>query len=141
MALIIYPNDGYDSFCSLTDAEGLIAANIPASQHEAWDDLVDPDKEVLLRQSTLIIKNRIDLPDTLESDLKLATVYLANSSVGVDMTNEDGKADIKSKEIVDVVKTEYFGSKKDSNALPDMVTMLLAQYDVKSSSSFTFERA
>jgi len=142
MALIIYPDTGYDSFCSVVDADDLIDLNIPAAQADAWFNIADDfDKEVLLRQATTIIKHRIDLPDTLEDNLKLATVYLANASIGIDMTNEDGNNDIKSKEIVGVVKTEFFGTKKDSNALPDMVTMLLAAYDVKSSSSFSFERS
>lgn len=139
--LTIYPDEGYDSFCSLSDADSLIIANIPAAQHLLWDALTDEGKEIELRQATTIIKYRIELPATLEEPLQLATAYLANSSVGTNMTDEDGSNDIKSKEIVDVVKTEFFGTKKDSNALPDMVTMLLAQYDVVSSSSFTFERA
>lgn len=142
MPLTIYPTTGYDSFCSLADAEALIAANIPSAQHTAWDAITtDTDKEVELRQATILIKNKITLPETLEDDLKLACVYLANSSVGVNMMNEDGKGDIKSKEIVDVVKTEFFGGKKDSNSMPDMVMMLLAQYEIVASSSFTFERA
>jgi len=142
MALTIYPDTGYDSLCSLADAEALILANIPAAQHAAWDALPDDAaKEIELRQATILIKNKITLPSTLEDDLKLACVYLANSSVGVVMTNEDGKGDIKMKEIVDVVKTEYFGRAKDSNEFPDIVNMLLSQYQVTSSSSFEFERA
>lgn len=141
MALILYPLDGYDTFCSLADAESLITNNIPSIQHTAWDALQDPEKEILLRQATLIIKNKIDLPEELENELKLATVYLANSSVGLDMTNDDGKSNIKSKEIVGVVKTEFFGKSSDSNSLPDMVTMLLSKYDFTSGSSFIFQRA
>lgn len=142
MALTIYPATGYDSFTTLADAEALILANIPAAQHTAWDALPDDAaKEIELRQATILIKNKTTLPDTLEDDLKLACVYLANSSVGVTMTNEDGKADIKMKEIVDVVKTEYFGRSKDSNEFPDIVNMLLSQYEVTTSSSFSFERA
>lgn len=140
--LTIYPDPGYDSFCSLADAGLLIAANIPSAQHTAWDNLPTVgDKEIELRQATILIRNKITLPDTLEEDLKLATVYLANSSVGVVMTNEDGKGDIKVKEIVDVVKTEFFGRKKDSNSMPDIVVMLLAQYQIIASSTFSFNRA
>lgn len=141
MALILYPLDNYDTFCSLADAETLIANNIPSAQHTAWDALTDPEKEILLRQATLIIKNKIELPDLLENELKLAAIYLANSSVGTDMTKDDGKSDVKVKEIVGVVKTEFFGRAKDSNSLPDMVTMLLSKYNYLSSGSFTFDRA
>lgn len=139
--LIIYPLDNYDSFCSLADAETLITNNIPATQHTAWDALTDPDKEILLRQSTLLIKNYITLPVDLENELKLATVYLANSSVNVDMTGDDGKSNIKSKEIVGVVKTEFFGRGNDSNSFPEMVTMLLSKYSLISGSTFVFDRA
>ncbi len=142
MALTIYPDTGYDSFCSLADADALITANVPAAQHTLWDDLTDPNKEVELRQATLLIKNKIDLPGTLEDDLKLACALLANSSTVTDMTDADGKTgNIKVKEIVDVVKTEYFGKSKGNDEFPNMVNLLLSQYQVKSSSSFEFSRA
>lgn len=142
MALTVYPTTDYDTFCSLADAETLIANNVPATYHESWDLLTDDDKEVQLRQSSILIKNKVSiLPTTLEDDLKLACALLANSSVGTNMSDDDGKSDIKVKEIVDVVKTEYWGRKKDSNTMPDMVIMLLAQYEVTSSSSFSFERS
>jgi len=142
MALIIYPTTDYDSFCSLADADTLITANVPAAQHILWDALDDADKEVELRQATLLIKNKIDLPGMLEDDLKLACALLANSSTGTDMADSDGKTgNVKSKEIVDVVKTEYFGRSKSNDEFPNMVNLLLSQYQVKSSSSFTFERS
>jgi len=141
MALIVYPDTGYDTLCSLSDAEAIILANIPAAQHTAWDLLDDPAKEIELRQATLLIKNKITLPNTLENDLKFACAYLANSSVDIVMIKSDGKGEIKSKEIVDVVKTEWFSPRKDSNSFPDIVNMLLKQYELIASSSFTFERA
>lgn len=140
--LIEYPNTDYDTLCSLVDAETLILNNIPTAQHTGWDALVDTDKEILLRQSTLLIKNKITLPNTLEADLKLATAYLANSSVSVDMTANDGKDNVKVKEIVGVVKTEFFSKSEDSNNFPDIVTMLLNQYQISSTgSSIRFSRA
>ena len=140
--LIEYPNTGFDTFCSLTDAEALISANVPAAQHELWDALTDPNKEVHLRQATILIKNKIQLPGTLEDDLQLACALLANSSTGTDLIDSDGKTgNIKSKEIVDVVKTEYFGRSKKNDEFPNMVNLLLSQYEVKSSSSFSFNRA
>jgi len=143
MALTIYPTDEYDSFCSLADAETLIAANIPSAQHTLWDALADSDKEILLRQSTILIKNSVTtLPATLEDDLKLACAYLANNSVGITMTDSNGKeGNVKVKEIVDVVKTEYFSAGKSNNSFPTIVNSLLSQYGVSTSSSFKFERS
>lgn len=142
MALIVYPTTGYDTYCALADADTLITNNVPTANRAAWDALADADKEIELRQATLLIKNRVStLPSTLESDLQLACALLANNSVGVNMSNDDGKSDVKVKEIVGVVKTEYFGRGGSSNAFPDMVVMLLAQYEVSSSSEFSFERA
>jgi len=141
MALTIYPNTGYDTFCLLADAETLILNNIPSSQHATWDALLDADKEILLRQSTLIISGRITLPDALEDALQLATAYLANFSAGVNMVDTDGKSNIKVKDIVGVVKTEYFSRSKENNALPDIVEMLLKPYSIVSINSFEFSRA
>ena len=142
MALIIYPTTSYDTFCSLVDAEALILANVPTAQKALWDALTDPDKEILLRQATLLIKNKITLPYTLEDDLKLATAYLANSSVAVDMTTSDGKENVKVKDIVGVVKTEYFSRGQDSNSFPDLVVLLLGQYQITSvGSSIKFARS
>ena len=140
--LIVYPNTGFDTFCRLSDADALILANVPESQHLLWDDLTDQNKEVHLRQATILIKNKIQLPGTLEDDLKLACAYLANSSVGEDITDGDGSTgNVKVKDIVGVVKTEYFGRSKSNDEFPNLVTLLLSQYEVSSSSSFTFERA
>ena len=148
--LIVYPTTNYDSFSSLADAEAIILANIqkaiilaniPMAQHASWDLLTDADKEVLLRHATIIIKSKISLPDTLEDDLKLACVYLANYSIGVEMTDTNGKGNIKSRDIVGLIKTEWFTARKDDSELPNIVVMLLRQYEVTSTSSFTFNRA
>ena len=104
--------------------------------------MFDTDKEILLRQSTLLIKNKITLPDTLEGDLQLATAYLSNSSVSVEMTTPDGNENVKVKEIDGVVKTEYFTKGSDSNSFPDLVNLLLGQYQIVSTgSSIKFNRA
>ena len=140
--LIVYPNTDYDTFCSLIDADALILANVPEAQHLLWDALTDLNKEVHLRQATILIKNKIQLPGTLEDDLKLACAYLANSSVGEDITDGDGSTgNVKVKEIVGVVKTEWFGRSKSNDEFPNLVNLLLSQYEVSSSSSFSFERA
>ena len=141
MALIIYPTTNYDTFCLLADAETILLNNIPLAQRTSWDALADADKEILLRQSTLLIETRIVKPSTLESNLQKACAFLANYSVNQDMTNSDGKTgNIKVKEIVDVVKTEYFNASKDSDSFPSIVSALLKGYGVTTSSTFTFNR-
>jgi len=142
MALIVYPLTNYDTFCSLVDAETILLNNVPSTQRTLWDALtVDADKEILLRMATLLIKQRITLPDTLESDLKSATVYLANHSIGVNMMDDDSSDNIKSKQIDGVTKVEYFSRGESSNAFPSLVDSLLSQYNSVSDSSFVFSRA
>ena len=143
MALTEYPTTSWDTFCSLADAEALLLANVPTSQRTLWDaPLANADKEIQLRQATLLIKQRITVPDTLEDDLKLATALLANSSININMQDEDGKTgNIKSKRIEGVVDTEYFAPSADSNSFPDLVVSLLEQYNGESDGSFTFNRS
>jgi len=142
MSLIVFPTDSYDSFCSVADADTLLGKNVPSTQRAAWDTpLSTSDKEIYLRQASLLIKQKITLPDTAEDDLTLATAYLANHSVGVNMLNEDGENNVKVDEVVGVVKTEYFSPSESSNAMPDIVLSLLSKYEPKSSGSFSFSRA
>ena len=142
MALIIYPDTGYDSFSSIADADAYLASNVPSSQRTLWEALVDADKEIYLRQSTTLIENKITLPDTLEENLQNACIYLANYSVGLDMLNSDGETgNIKVDEVVGVVKTEYFGASKDSDSFPSIVDLLLADYGLVTDGSFSFERS
>jgi hypothetical protein len=65
MALIIYPNDGYDSFISLADADALIASRYPLASK--WVELTDSEREVYLRLHCNTILTTIDkalLPET-----------------------------------------------------------------------------
>ncbi len=131
MALTIYPDTGYDSLCSLADMSTLISLNIPSSQRTAWEALTDAEKEITARQATTLIKQKITLPTTLEDNLKLACSYLANHSVGVDMTKKSNSNNVKKKSIAKgTVATEYFGQTQASNAFPTLVTSLLSRYDV-----------
>ena len=141
MSLIIYPTSGYDAFVSVTDCNSILAVNVISSQRATYDALVDSDKEIYIRQATLLIKNRITLPNTLEEDLKTATVYLVNYSVGKDMISADKSANVKVKNIVGVLSTEYFASGAASNAFPDVVTLLLNQYGLTGRSTFTLDRS
>lgn len=151
--LIVYPATSWNSFSSLADANTIVLEEIPYAQRkDNWDSITDiagdltadQQKEVLLKQATRDIKLRLgdNLPSTLEYDLQLATVLLANHSVNIDMSNEDGSSNIKIEEVTGAVKTEYFKPSEDkSNDLPDNVEQLLQQYDLKSSGSFPFKRA
>lgn len=143
MALTIYPLDNYDSFCTVADADTLLTANVPTSQRTSWDALIEADKEIYLRQATTIIRTKVsELPTTLEDDLKLACAYLANYSVGIDMTNSDNKGNLKRINIAnETIEKEYFTQTKDSNDLPDIVVSLLAQYGVKTTGTFSFQRS
>ena len=141
MALIIYPTTDWDSFCDVADADLILANNVPSSQLTAWNALTTTDKEIYLRQATLLISNKITIPSTLESNLQKACAYLAWYSVGKDLTNNDGKTgNVKVKEIVGVVKTEYFSQGKDSNSFPEIVDLLLKDYGAVSDGSFIFAR-
>jgi len=140
MSMIEYPTDTWDTFCSLADANAILLNLVP--DLTKWNDLTDPVKEVYLRQATLLINQRIEeLPDTLEDDMKTATAYLANHSIGVDMTNEDGTALLKEKDIAGAIKKVWFTPREASNSLPDVVESLLSQYDLKSSGGFSFKRS
>ena len=138
--LVEYPNNGWDSFCSVADADTIITNYVPDST--SWLALTEPQKEVYLRQATETVKGYVlCLPDTLEDDLKKATAYTANYSIDTPTATDSGKGNIKSKEIVDVVKTEWFNPTK-ANILPDNVLVLLKQYCVTNTgSSFCLDRA
>lgn len=141
MSLIIYPTTDYNSYISLADAEILITNNI--INHTAWDALTSTQKELYLKQSTTLIRLKIQDPyeDSTPSDLELATVYLAVSSIAVDMTESDGKDNLKRIKIDGAIEKEYFTKSEKSNGFPDIVEALLSQYTYTNSSSFTLMRA
>lgn len=140
--LTVYPTTNYDSFCALADANTILTNYMQSSQLTAWNALSDTDKEALLRQSTLLIEQKVEeLPTTLESNLQKACAYLANFSIAKDMTNEDKTGNVKEKEIVGVVKTVYFNPIEESNTFPDIVESLLSKYNLTTSGSFVFNRA
>jgi hypothetical protein len=139
--LIIYPTTNYDSFCSLTDANTIISLNVPTVQRSLWDAITDDlEKEIYLRQASLIIKDKITPPNTLEDDLKKATAILANHQVGMNVTDKDDSHYIKRKK-VDDLETEYFDMRQPDESIPSFVVSLLKQYEVQTSGSFVFGRA
>jgi len=138
MGLTVFPLDNYDSFSSLVDADTLIASMV---SDNGWSTLTDPQKEAYLRQSTLLIRTKIDLPDTLEDDLKLACLHLSTYSIGKDMLNNDGKDNIKRKSVDGVAETEYFSKGSASNSFPSIVRTLLYNYGLLPKGTFRMERA
>lgn len=139
--LTIYPNTNYDTFCTITDANTILTNYVPSSQREKWDALADTDKEILLRQSTLLIKQKVqELPDTLETELQQACAFLANDSIGKNMRDEDGNSNLKRKKIDGVIEKEYFNPSKESNSFSDLVEQLLSKYDVQTDGNFLFDR-
>jgi hypothetical protein len=150
MSLIIYPAADYDSFCSVSDATTILDNNLLSISEwttldnlsiSEWTALDNTNKEKLLRQATLLISTRIKLPDTLETNLKKATAYLANYSIGKDMTNSSSDSNVKIEEIAGTIKTEYFSPNKSDNDFPDIVDMLLSSYGIVQSGSFVMDRA
>lgn len=141
MALTIYPTTSWDSYVSLAEAETIASANI--INLTAWNALTDAVKELYLKQSTTLIRLKINDPEATSTpyDLKLATVYLSVSSIGADMTDNDGKENIKRIKIDGAIEKEYFTKGESSNSFPEIVTALLAQYQYTSTSSFVLTRS
>ena len=146
MALIIYPATGWNSYVSLNDANTIAIDNI--LNLTSWNALTDAQKELYLKQSTTLIRLKIIDPLIADitlteapSDLKLATVHLSVSSIGVDMVDNDGKENIKRIKIDGALEKEFFTKGENSNAFPDIVSALLAQYQFVSSSSFSLVRS
>lgn len=128
MALIIYPSLDWNSYISLTDAEAIITDVIYDTTK--WDSLYDAQKEILLRQASLKIRLSINDPEISEapSDLELATVYLAEYSIGKNMTYNDNSNNLKRIKIDGAIEKEFFGKSSSSTAIPNIVSSLLSQY-------------
>jgi hypothetical protein len=62
MALTIYPEDNFDSYVSLADADTYAPLYILDTTN--WDALSDTQKEFYLRQATYLIKPKITDPDS-----------------------------------------------------------------------------
>lgn len=137
MALIIYPTTKYDSFVSVNEASSLIEKNVVDST--TWEN--SNAQEVYLRQATVLIKSKIDFDLIDDTDnLKLATALLANYAIGTDITNDNENGNLKVKEIVGVVKKEWFGKGKQSNAIPSNIASLLSEYGYSSSNALRLVR-
>ena len=141
MSLILYPTVGYDALVSVVDCDAFLALNVVTAQRASYSLLSDTDKEVYIRQATTLIASKITLPSTLEKDIQDATSYLVNASIGIDMLSADKSSNIKVKDIVGVVSTEYFATGRASNSFPDIVSILLTQYGLSAHNALTLERS
>ena len=137
MALTIYPTEDWNSFCSVLDANAIMSAQIDST---AWTALTEAQKEAYLKQATLLIRLRIQPPDTLEDDLKLATAMLANYSIGKEVTANDGNDNVKRIKIDGALEKEYFTKASSNTEFPYLVSQLLSQYGLVSGSTFKIVR-
>lgn len=129
MALVIFPTENWDSYASISDINDLFSKYVKDTSN--WDNLTDTQKEIYLRQNTLLIKNKIgQLDETSEADfeIKLALTYLTAYSIGKDMLNADGDENIKVIDISGTIRKEYFTKGKKSNDFPAIVKEILQPY-------------
>lgn len=137
MALIIYPEDNWNSFISIADADITIGAFVASPGQEKYLGYDDAQKEAILKQTALQIKlcKNITLPDEATYDLELAQCYLTTHALEVNMIAYDASADSVTAESVGEISVAYDTNKKDTNdSFPPMVTSILSQYGCKSTS-------
>ena len=138
--IILFPLDNFDGFITEADCTTFLNLNVPASQLTAYLALDTASREILIRQSTTLIKNKITLPATLEDNLSQACAYLVNYSVGINMTLDDGNGNIKIDEVVGAVKTEFFSPNDANNSFPDIVELLLSDYGLAQDGTWAFKQ-
>lgn len=142
--IILYPTEGWNSFTDIAFCDTFLSENVPSSQKTAYEALLNADKEIYIKQATTLIKQKITLPETLEEDLQIATCYLVNYSIGLDMLNNNDEATSLQEKTIDkgtITKKYFKGKKRSTNSFPDIVTQILKQYGYKSSGAFEFVRA
>jgi hypothetical protein len=140
MALIIYPEEGYNSFITTVDADAIIGGFVVSDGVSKYLALDEASKEAILRQTALQIKlcPNMVLPDTNESDLGLAQCYLTIHALTVDMISYDPSARSITEERVDTLGVSYDIYHKEANSHFDPITrQLLSQYGCSSGGSFS----
>jgi hypothetical protein len=112
MALVIYPDTGYDSFVTLVDADAIIANY--SVHNDKWVALTDTDKEIYLRIACeYIILNTPLLPDMeydpLTSCLPKSNAMMAVHDLSYGLSSEiNPNTGLISKEKVDTLEVTYF---------------------------------
>ena len=146
MALTIYPEDNFDSYVTLADADTYAPLYILDTTN--WDALSDTQKEFYLRQATYLIKPKITDPDSLsysETDymknLEIATTLLAEYSINNNVLTDDESGNLKRKNITGVIDKEWFNPSAPSNAFPAYIATLLSDYGFSGSGSLKIERS
>ena len=136
MALIIYPDTGWDSFVSVADADTIIGGFTSDGGYSALDAA---GKEAILKQTALQIRlcPNIVLPDAVESDLELAQCYLTTHALTTDMLSFDSADRAVTKEKVGEIEVAYDSSYKatDNSGFPTLVYQLLSRYGCRNTAS------
>ena len=130
MALVIYPNVGYDSFVTVVDADTYI--DTLTLDGPAWIALTVPVKENYLRIATRTIIDGIDqtvypLPDPAPACLGEATALIASWDLknGLSASAGGGTTGEVKRQKVSTLEIEYFQSESGFVAtavapIPDM---------------------
>ena len=141
MAIIKYNLEDWNGFTDVAYCDTFLTENVIGSQRTLYDALSISDKEIYIKQATILINSKIELPDTLEDNLQNATCYLVNYSIGVDMLNADADTNLK-KLVIDksTIEKEFFSQGRGANAFPPIVEMLLKDYGYVTGGSFAFAR-
>ena len=145
MALIIYPDEGYDSFVTVIDATGYIDR---LTMHgPAWAALEESDQEVYLRIACRNIEDGINLtvlplPDPAPLCLGESQSLMAVQDVvyGFSASTTTSTAQVK-KQKVSTLEVEYFetasGTTEQASLVPDMAMPCLVDLGYTSPSSMT----
>ncbi len=133
--LIIYPSEFWDSFISVATCTTLSDRYISGNKFGLLAD--DTAREVALRQASLMIAQcpNIVLPATVDTNLAMATMYLVEHGLTVDMIAYDAADKAVASETAGAVSISYFqGQKSGNETFPPMVLSLLKPYGCKSPS-------
>lgn len=131
--MIVYPLTDWNTFLDVAQCIVLSDQYITGSKFSALTDV--PTQEAILRQTALQMKmcKSIVLPETNETDLQLAQMYLVEHALTVNMMAYDANDKAIASESVDVISVSYFEGLKDgTETFPPMVNTLLSQYGCRS---------
>ena len=127
--IIIYPNDGWNSFVSSTTASLFMDVQL---NNAAWESMDAVKQDALLTQTALQIKlcDGINLPEDNTNDLQVAQLYLILQASNTDMTAYDANQKAITKEKVDGLEVTYDSAYKANNnsSFNPITTSLLKQY-------------
>ena len=120
MALTIYDATGYDSFCTIVEADATVAAY--TLYNTQWDALTDTQKEIYLRIAFRVIIDGLDEDDyptaPVDDCVKQAQALIAVQDLitGASALAETGVTGQIKKQQAGVVSVEYFQLDSGSSA-------------------------